>query len=358
MATKKKKSRLPQILGLTFLFLLAFIGWHMLDIRPEIPKEVARAVEDFKQHPKIKNIIDLTGDKTRQAANKAGSAVQEAGIPLNDSELKEKVGDLTKKAGDLKETAGELKTKTGELAETAKNLAGSAAENSTRIHKEVKQGTGSLIGKVSTVWHVEETINTLREDPDWLPLSRIPQHTRKALLAIEDHDFYTHGGLDISGIFRAFLTNLQAGEVQQGGSTLTQQMVKNVFLSSEQTLTRKAEEAALSLWIEHKYSKDEILEIYFNSTYFGAGAYGLHDAAQTYLGKSPSLLNLPESAMLAALPYAPSALNPYENPSGCAKRTRLVLQEMMKYGYIGNMELQTSLEQGVTLKNGKRLLLE
>ena len=146
--------------------------------------------------------------------------------------------------------------------------------------------------------------------------------------------------------------------MQQGGSTLTQQMVKNVFLSSEQTIARKAEEAVLATWVERKYSKDEVLEMYFNTTYFGAGAYGIRDAAKKYFGKDPSQLTLPEGAMLAAMPYAPSALNPYENPGGCAKRVRLVLKEMLKYGYIGNTELTDALAKGVTLKNGRTLLLE
>jgi membrane peptidoglycan carboxypeptidase len=205
---------------------------------------------------------------------------------------------------------------------------------------------------------VEETVNTMRSDPGWLSLQKIPDHTRKALLAIEDHDFYKHGALDITGIARAAFANLKAGEVQQGGSTLTQQMVKNVFLSSEQTFARKAEEAVLATWVERKYSKDEVLEMYFNSTYFGAGAYGLRDAARKYFGKDPALLTIPESAMLAAMPYAPSALNPYENPSGCAKRVRLVLKEMLRYGYIGNTEYKDALARGVVLKNGRTLLLE
>ena len=282
---KHKKSLIPQILGLTVLFVLLFIGWSMLGAQPEIPKPISQAADDFKKNPKIKNVIDLTG-------------------------------------------------------------------------KKVKQGGDSALVKVSTVWHMEETVKSLRSDTDWVTLQKIPDHTRKALLAIEDHDFYKHGALDYVGIARAAFANLKAGEVQQGGSTLTQQMVKNVFLSSEQTFTRKAEEAILATRVEQKYSKDEILEMYFNTTYFGAGAYGIRDAARKYFGKEPGKLTLPESAMLAAMPYAPSALNPYENPKGCAKRVRLVLKEMMKYGYIGNTEHDAALSKGITLKNGRTLLLE
>ena len=244
------------------------------------------------------------------------------------------------------------------VPDKAGKLASSAAKNTDILGKQVQQGADSALVKVSTVWNIEETVKSLRSDPDWMSLQKIPDHTRKALLAIEDHDFYKHGALDYVGIARAAFANLKAGEVQQGGSTLTQQMVKNVFLSSEQTFTRKAEEAILATRVEQKYSKDDILEIYFNTTYFGAGAYGIRDAAKKYFGKDPGKLTLPESAMLASMPYAPSALNPYENPSGCAKRVRLVLKEMLKYGYIGNTEYDAALSKGVTLKNGRTLLLE
>ena len=327
---KQKKSRIPQILGLTVLFVLLFIGWNMLGPQPEITKPISRAADDFKKNPKIKNIIDLTGEQAKAVTGKAGDAARTAGKALGDTALPDKAG----------------------------KLADSAAKGADMLGKQVKQGGDSALVKVTTVWHVEETVNSLRSAPDWVSLQKIPDHTRKALLAIEDHDFYKHGALDYVGIARAAFANLKAGEVQQGGSTLTQQMVKNVFLSSEQTFTRKAEEAILATRVEQKYSKDEILEMYFNTTYFGAGAYGIRDAAKKYFGKEPAKLTLPESAMLAAMPYAPSALNPYENPEGCAKRVRLVLNEMLKYGYIGNTEFDSAISKGVVLKTGRTLLLE
>lgn len=158
---------------------------------------------------------------------------------------------------------------------------------------------------------------------------------QQALLAIEDHNFYNHGAIDMDGILRAALVNITAGEVVQGGSTITQQLTKNLFLSQEQTMSRKAEEAILALVLEHHYSKDQLLEIYFNTTYFGAGATGIQAAAATYFNKAPNELQLAECAVIASLPYAPSALNPLENPEGCKKRQRLVLQTMVKRGYIG-----------------------
>ena len=149
----------------------------------------------------------------------------------------------------------------------------------------------------------------------------IPQ----ALIAIEDHAFYNHGAIAVEGILRAALANINAGEVVQGGSTLTQQFVKNVFLSHEQSMERKIEEAVLSLMLEDNYSKDEILELYLNTTYFGAGSTGIKQASRTYFGKAPSALTLAEAAVIASLPYAPTSLNPLENPEGCKKRQLLVL---------------------------------
>lgn len=327
---KPKKNRIPQILGLTVLFVLLIIGWNMLGPQPEVPRPISRAAEDFKKNPKIRNVIDLTAEQAKTASDKVSDVSNAAkknfgGTPLPD--------------------------KAGKLADSAAKVAG-------KLGTQVQQGSDSALVKVSTVWNIEETVKSLRADQGWVKLNKIPDHTRKALLAIEDHNFYNHGALDFTGIARAAFTNLRAGEVQQGGSTLTQQMVKNVFLSSEQTFTRKAEEAILATRVEQKYSKDEILEMYFNTTYFGDGAYGIRDAAKKYFNKEPGRLTIPESAMLAAMPYAPSALNPYENPGGCAKRARLVLKEMLKYGYIDNTEYNAALSRGIILKNGRSLLLE
>ena len=185
-----------------------------------------------------------------------------------------------------------------------------------------------------------------------MPITEIPIEMQQALLAIEDHNFYSHGAIDIDGILRAALVNITAGEVVQGGSTITQQLTKNLFLSQEQTLSRKAEEALLALVMEQHYSKDQLLEIYFNTTYFGAGATGLKAAALTYFAKQPQELQLAECAVIASLPYAPSALNPLENPEGCKKRQLLVLQTMVKRGYIGTTLAEKAASTPVYLANG------
>lgn len=209
--------------------------------------------------------------------------------------------------------------------------------------------------KTYQLFNMEDVIDPLRESPNWVRLSSIKRDVPQAVIAIEDHNFYNHGAIALSSIIRAFLTNLSAGEVVEGGSTITQQLVKNVFLSQERTMSRKAEELMLSLMLEHQYSKDEILEMYLNTTYFGAGATGIKQAASKYFAKAPSGLNLAEAAVIAALPYAPSALNPLENPRDCRKRQQLVLQEMQKYGFISQTQYNEAKMQRIHLTNGKNM---
>ena len=233
--------------------------------------------------------------------------------------------------------------------------AGAVAETGREVGKTVKTGATTVMEKIHTVMYIDQTIAAKRRAPNWVPLAQIPKQTQDALLAIEDHDFYNHGALDVSSIFRALLVNATAGEIVEGGSTLTQQLVKNLFLSDEQSLSRKAEEATIAFLIEHRYTKQEILELYLNTTYLGAGAYGIKEASQIYFNKIPPNLGLGESCMLAAMPYAPSALNPFKNPAGCAKRMRLVLSSMEKYNLVGKAEAEKARFAGVTLKDGKFL---
>lgn len=208
------------------------------------------------------------------------------------------------------------------------------------------------IQKFHLAMNMDEVIDPIRQRPDWTPLNSMSQDIPRALIAIEDRDFYNHDGVAVTSIARAMLINMSAGEILQGGSTLTQQLVKNVFLNDEQTMSRKVEEAILSLVLESEYSKDEILELYLNTTYFGAGAYGIHDASRAYFAKAPSALTLQEAAIIAALPYAPSALNPLENPQDCKKRQQLVLGEMLKYGFINQSQLAEAKSKTIHLANG------
>lgn len=185
---------------------------------------------------------------------------------------------------------------------------------------------------------------------NWVPLKQLPQAMPTALIAVEDRRFYEHGGVDLDGILRALLVNIQADEVVQGASTLTQQLVKNNLLNDQRSVERKIWEAALSLLVEGRCSKDDILEMYLNTTYYGAGATGIKAAAHTYFGKEPQQLSLTECATLAGLPNAPSALNPYENPEGCKQRRNLVLSLMGKQGFLRQDEVTKAQSQPLTLK--------
>ena len=213
----------------------------------------------------------------------------------------------------------------------------------------------SPMQKFYLAFNMEEVIDPIRQNPQWTSLKSMSQDIPRALIAIEDHDFYNHGAIAVQGVLRALLVNITAGEVVQGGSTITQQFVKNVFLSHEQSLERKIEEAILSLMLEDNYTKDEILELYLNTTYFGAGANGIKQAANKYFGKAPSALTLAEAAVIASLPYAPSALNPLEKPTDCKKRQQLVLAAMHKYGMINQGQLAEAKAEVIRLSNGLKM---
>ena len=164
--------------------------------------------------------------------------------------------------------------------------------------------------------------------------NELPDALLKAVVAVEDSRFYSHLGFDVEGIARATLVNLQHGEIEEGASTITQQLVKNLFLSQERSFARKAEELALAVRLELSYSKEEILTLYLNTIYFGSGYYGIYDAARGYFDKEPKDLTLPEAAMLAGLPNAPSVYSPYENFLLAKKRQFVVLDAMVKNGMI------------------------
>ena len=167
-----------------------------------------------------------------------------------------------------------------------------------------------------------------------LPLSALPKYLPQAFVAIEDRRFYYHFGLDPIGITRAIFVNIMRGRLREGGSTLTQQLAKNLFLTQERTLERKLQELVLAVWLELKFTKDQILELYLNRVYFGAGAYGVEAAAQRYFGKSARAVTLSEAAMLAGLVRSPSRLAPTRNPELAQRRALLVLTAMADAGFI------------------------
>jgi penicillin-binding protein 1A len=170
-------------------------------------------------------------------------------------------------------------------------------------------------------------------------LEQLPAYLPQAVIAIEDRRFRSHFGLDPIGLTRAMVVNAQAGRFVQGGSTLTQQLAKNLFLTADRTISRKIQELILAVWLEATYSKDEILELYLNRVYLGAGAYGVDAAARRYFGKSASEVTLAEAATLAGLLRAPSRWAPTRNPEGAEARAATVLQAMVESNFITPEEM-------------------
>ncbi|HHY69784.1 MAG TPA: transglycosylase domain-containing protein [Bacillota bacterium] len=171
---------------------------------------------------------------------------------------------------------------------------------------------------------------------DWILLTydEIPDTLKKAVVAVEDKRFYSHNGIELVSIMRALFTNLRAGKVVEGGSTITQQLAKNLFLTPERTVERKLKEAVYSLKLEMRCSKKEILEMYLNVIYFGHGTYGCEMASMFYFGKSAKDLDLAEAALLAGIIKGPEIYSPYHNLDLADKRRTLVLDLMVQQGYI------------------------
>ncbi len=190
-----------------------------------------------------------------------------------------------------------------------------------------------------------------------VPLRDLPPFLIKAFIAAEDVRFFEHSGVDLVGIFRAMFKNLQAGEIVQGGSTITQQVVKSLLLTPERTYTRKLKEALLAYRIDSSLTKNEILYLYLNQIYFGSGAYGVEAAARTYFDKSASQLNIAEASMLAGLPKAPSRFSPTQRFPAARERQRYVLQRMVESSFITMEEARAALAKPLQFAKPKRWTL-
>lgn len=185
------------------------------------------------------------------------------------------------------------------------------------------------------------------ENRELIPIEYIPKHVQQAFISVEDSRFYKHHGIDVSSILRALYKDVVAGGKVEGGSTITQQLVKNVFLTHEKTITRKAKEVAIAFYLEQKYTKGQLLEMYLNHIYFGHGAYGIQAAAKLYFNKDAEKLTVEEGAMLAALLKAPNGYSPLLHPDKSKERRDLVLSLMHKQGYLSAEE--TVRYQGKTI---------
>ena len=184
-----------------------------------------------------------------------------------------------------------------------------------------------------TEFHVERRI--------FVPLTQLPKALKDAILATEDARFYSHFGVDHMGIARAVYQNFRHGRIVEGGSTITQQLAKVLFLTPDKSLDRKLKEAVLAVELERRYSKDRLLEMYLNQIYFGHGAFGVEAAARTFFGKSVKDLSIPESALLAGLPKAPSTYSPFEHPDAAKRRRAIVLARMVDVNVLKDAEAKT-----------------
>ena len=202
------------------------------------------------------------------------------------------------------------------------------------IQQTDSQVVVSTTDRISRFIFIKRAVDARIDHENYVKIRDIPESLQQAIVAVEDTRFYSHHGFDIQGIMRATLVNIQYGQIEEGASTITQQLVKNLFLSNEQSYGRKAEELLLALDLEANYSKDEILELYLNTIYYGSNYYGIGPAAEGYFGKKPSALQLPESAMLAGLPNAPSLYSPYVDFLMAKKRQFIVIDAMEHNGYI------------------------
>lgn len=183
-----------------------------------------------------------------------------------------------------------------------------------------------------------ERVEEITAKEHYTPFDQLSEDYIHSVIAVEDHRYYDHGAIDPIGIARAFYTNLRDGEFDEGGSTITQQVAKNVVFNQDKTLIRKLGEIFAAHDLEKNYSKDEIFALYVNSSYFGDGYYCIYDAAQGYYQKEPKDLNLSEASMLAGVPNAPSVYAPTVNPDLAKKRQKHVLNKMVEYGYITQEE--------------------
>ncbi len=220
------------------------------------------------------------------------------------------------------------------------------------LTKDAKLDESKLINMENTVTYYDAYGKIISEESNKnvvTDLKNIPSYVKNAFVAIEDKRFYEHNGIDKKAMARAFINNLKSFSFKEGASTITQQLIKNTHLTNEKTLKRKLIESKLAKQLEKKYDKDQILEMYLNTIYFGNNCFGITKAADFYFSKTPQKLSVSESAVLAGLIKAPSTYAPTANPEKCTARRNVVLSEMRNQGYINNDDYETAKNQSVTV---------
>ena len=207
--------------------------------------------------------------------------------------------------------------------------------------------TALLVGKGYEMYReaiketpLEEKVNEIKSRENYTELSELPETYINAVISVEDHRFYKHSGIDVIAIGRAVVNNIKTMSFAEGGSTITQQIAKNEYFTQEKKMTRKIAEVFMAFKIEKNYDKDEILELYINTIYFGNGYYNIKDAAMGYFGKLPKDMTDSECIMLAGIPNAPSVYAPTENPDFAKQRQKQVMLKMIKYGYLTEEEAE------------------
>jgi len=265
---------------------------------------------------------------------------------LNESSKKE-----TPLPADKKST--EKKVDVDKMPSPNKNSQSDAEKTSAVTNTGLNEDAG-IFGSVGIMFDIETAVNNrVKMIPNYVALKDISRDLQKAIIAVEDTRFYTHSGFDVEGIARAAVVNVEAGQIEEGASTITQQLVKNMFLSSEPTFTRKAEELLLAMNIERHFSKDEIMELYLNTIYFGSNFYGIYSASQGYFGKEPKDLTIGESTMLAGLPNAPSLYSPYVDFMLAKKRQLVVINAMKRAHLLNDREAENARIEEIVLARGK-----
>ena len=185
---------------------------------------------------------------------------------------------------------------------------------------------------------IEQKVKEIKSKKEYTKFEEVPKIYVRAVLAVEDHRFYEHRGIDLIAITRAIVNDIKAGKLVEGGSTITQQLAKNIYFTQERKIERKIAEMFMAFKLESKLDKNEILELYFNTSYYGDGYYTLKEASKGYFGKLPSEMTPYESTLLAGIPNAPSVYAPTKNPKLALQRQKQVISKMIAYGYISEEE--------------------
>lgn len=192
---------------------------------------------------------------------------------------------------------------------------------------------------------VENMVKIIQDKPNYTKLSELPKTYINAVISVEDHRFYKHNGIDVIAIGRAFINDIKAMSFAEGGSTITQQLCKNMYFTQDKKIERKIAEVFAAFNLERKYTKDQILELYLNTCYFGDGYYTIKDATMGYFNKKPEEMTDSECIMLAGIPNAPSVYSPNKNPELAKERQKQVINKMLKYKIITQKEANEILKQ-------------